>query len=297
MSYLQFNDSYSRYGLYQLTKISDTLVKVENVAEQNFNGFKLYTINGQLMGDYSDYKYEYTPKEIEQNTFYYSSVMGYNIRFRTNGGGELIGQTEFYVLDFKNVTVPKVKNYDNFKFSGWSINLPADGKVEDNMTIIANFEYVPQLEDIQNSKIQEIEDISENAIRQGIDVELSDKTTEHFELSIYDQKNITNALTCANILKASNSANSKLPLYSKGNVCKLYPLSDIYKIYLTTEMFITYNLTLQHQLEHKIKACKTIDEVQAIEYDVKYLDGKYLEEFNKIINESKGLMNKVENIN
>ena len=297
MSYLQFNDSYSRSGLYQLTKISDTLVKIENVAEQNFNGFKLYTISGQVMGDYSDYKYEYKPKEVEQNVFYYSKVKGYNVCFRGNGGGQLIGQTDFYVLDFKDIKVPEVKSNENFKFSGWSINLPTDGEVTENMDIIANFEYIPQLEDVQNSKIQEIEELSENTITQGVDVELSDKTTEHFELSLYDQKNITNALTCANMLKASGNVDSKLPLYSKGNICKLYPLSDIYKIYLTTEMFITYNLTLQHQLEHKIRDCKTIDEVQTIEYDIKYLDGKYLEEFNKIINESKGLISKVENIN
>lgn len=297
MSYLQFNNSYSRYGLYQLTKISDTLVKIENVAEQNFNGFKLYTISGQVMGDYSEYKYEYTPKEIEQNVFYYSKVKGYNVCFRDNGGGELIGQTDFYALDFKDIKVPEVKSNEHFKFDSWSINIPTNGEITENMDIIANFEYIPQLEDIQNSKVAEIEEISENAIKQGIDVELSDKTKEHFELSLYDQKNISNAFSCANLLKASGGESCKLPLYSQGNVCKLYPLSDIYKIYFTTEMFITYNLTLQHQLEHKIKACKTIEEIQAIEYDVKYLDGKYLEEFNKIINESKGLMNKVENIN
>jgi hypothetical protein len=295
LSYLKFNDSYSQYGLYKLEKINETLVRVENIAENNFSGFKLYTLNGQIMGDYSDFKYDYKPQNTEQNVFYYSSVKGYNVNFVTNGGGDLKGTTDFYVLDYKDLVVPTPQPHENFKFLDWSIDIPKSGVITEPLEIIANFEYVPQLEDIQNQKIQEFSETSEQVIAHGVDIELSDKKVEHFEFSLYDQTNISNALTCCNILQSQNVKNAQIPLYSQGNICKLYNIADIYKIYLTMQMVITSNLTLAHQLEQQIKSCKTIEEVQNMTYEISSLKGEFLTNYNLIMQKSQEMLKDVQN--
>ena len=297
MSYLKFNDTISQYGLYKLDIITDTLVKISNVSEHNLNGFKLYTTNGKVMGDYSEYKYDYIPLETEHNVFYYSSVKGYNVRFTTYGGGDLKGATDFYVLDYKDLAVPTPQPHENFKFVEWSLDIPKSGIITEPLEIIANFEYVPQLEDIQNQKIQEFLELSEEVITKGTDVELSDKKVEHFEFSLYDQKNISNALTCCNILQSQNVKNPQIPLYSQGNICKLYNITDIYKIYLTMQMFITSNLTLNHQLEQQIKKCKDIEEIQNMTYDISSLKGDFLTNYNLIMQKSQEMLKDVQNHN
>ena len=295
MSYLKFNDTISQYGLYKLDIITDTLVKVSNVAEHNLNGFKLYTTNGKVMGDYSDFKYDYKPQNIEQNVFYYSSIKGYNVHFATNGGGDLKGETDFYILDYKDLVVPTPQPHENFKFAGWDIDIPKSGAITEPLEIIANFEYIPQLEDIQNQKIQELLETSEQVIAHGVEIELSDKKVEHFEFSLYDQNNISNALTCCNILQSQNVKDAQIPLYSQGNICKLYKTADIYKIYLTMQMFITSNLTLAHQLEQQIKSCKTIDEVQNMTYEISSLKGEFLTNYNLIMQKSQEMLKDVQN--
>lgn len=272
-------------------------MRVENIAENNFSGFKLYTLNGQVMGDYSNFKYDYKPQNTEQNVFYYSSVKGYNVRFITNGGGDLKGTTDFYVLDYKDLVVPIPQPHENFKFAEWSIDIPKNGVITEPLEIIANFEYVPQLEDIQNQKIQEFSETSEQVIAHGTDIELSDKKVEHFEFSLYDQNNISNALTCCNILQSQNIKNAQIPLYSQGNICKLYSTTDIYKIYLIMQMFITNHLTLAHQLEQQIRNCKTIEEIQNMTYDISSLKGEFLTNYNVIIQKSQEMLKDVQNHN
>ena len=50
--------------------------------------------------------------------------------------------------------------------------------------------YVPTLEELQAAKKREISQACETAIYSGVDVKLSDGSTEHFALTEHDQLNL-----------------------------------------------------------------------------------------------------------
>lgn len=297
MSYLKFNDTISQYGLYKLDIITDTLVKISNVSEHNLNGFKLYTTNGKVMGDYSEYKYDYIPLETEHNVFYYSKVEGFNIDFIIDKDyGYTTDKVNFYVLNHKDVKEPKIQCKENYKFLGWDKEIIKDGICTENVKYVAKFEYVLTLQDTIEKKIEQLNIVSEDTINKGTTVKFSDGTSADFEFSLYDQKNISNALTCCNISEQYvKGQDIKIPLYKKGNICGLYTPQQIFTIYITMEGFLTYNLTLQHQLSLQTRQCKTKEEVEEINYSPKCLKGEFLKTFQSIISETSKLVNGVEN--
>lgn len=93
----------------------------------------------------------------------------------------------------------------------------------------------------------------------GIDVELS-TGIEHFSLNIKDQKNIDK------IMSKIKEGMTMAPYHSDSSECKIYPASDILKISLAADMFITYNTTYANSINTWIRGCNIKEEVKQIHF-------------------------------
>ena len=83
-----------------------------------------------------------------------------------------------------------------YRSDGQIIYLSDDGSVyqtpdpDTGGEILPPEPYVPTLEELQAAKKREISQACENAIYSGVDVKLSDGSTEHFSLTEHDQLNL-----------------------------------------------------------------------------------------------------------
>ena len=112
------------------------------------------------------------------------------ISFRAEVGGSLDGETDQVVQDYADLTTPEPKPEQNYVFAGWVPEIPKSGVVKESAVYHATFEYVPTLEDVQEAKVTEMNALQQNVIASGLDVTLSDGTTEHFTLTGQDQTSL-----------------------------------------------------------------------------------------------------------
>ena len=141
------------------------------------------------------------------------------------------------------------------------------------------------------NKIKELSKASKAAIESGIDVELSNGESEHFDLTSNDQANLGNMFS-AMVLGATS-----YPYHCKDGNCKIYSKEDISKVYVSTMLYITSHNTRFNQLK---QLCNSYigkeesyeSEFRGIKYDME-LTGEYLENYNAMMTEAQNQINVV----
>lgn len=120
----------------------------------------------------------------------------------------------------------------------------------------------PTLEEIKEQKVQEMNQVQQNLIVQGTEVELSDGSKERFTLNTNDQLSL-NSLSVKNL-----EGLSVLPWHPADESvhCKFYSEEDMKKITDTCMNFVTYHVTYFRDLRIYIRSLQTKEEVNAIEY-------------------------------
>lgn len=124
--------------------------------------------------------------------------------------------------------------------------------------------YVPTLEEVQEAKVNEMNAKQQEIIAAGIDVQLSDGTTEHFTLTQYDQQSLmglqSQVLTGAEQIPWHNS--------NEDEHCKFYSNADMQLIVTKALSYVTYQVTYFRDLRIYIRSLAEKEAVQAIEYGV-----------------------------
>lgn len=120
------------------------------------------------------------------------------------------------------------------------------------------------LENIKENKVQEMNNIQQNLIVQGVEVELSDGSKEKFTLSTNDQLSL-NSLSVKNL-----EGLSILPWHpSDENVhCKFYSEEDMKKITDACMNFVTYHITYFRDLRIYIRSLNSKEEIESITYGI-----------------------------
>lgn len=145
--------------------------------------------------------------------------------------------------------------------------------------------YVPTLEDVQASKINELSSICENLIVNGVDVEF-DGSIEHFSYKLEDQNELKSAFDLA--LQTGMS----VPYHSDGNGCKLYTVEQITSLYIAQQTNLTHNKTYFNQMKMYIGTLDDIEAVKGITYGDELI-GQYLEDYNMIMKQAALIIQKV----
>lgn len=153
-----------------------------------------------------------------------------------------------------------------YRSDGQTIYLSDDGSVyqtpdpDTGGEILPPEPYVPTLEELQAAKKREISQACENAIYSGVDVKLSDGSTEHFSLTEHDQLNLFGK----QVQLAAGT--TELEYHADGQPCRYYSAKDMQIITSMAMDFVSYHTTYCNAVNMWIAGCETADEIQQIYY-------------------------------
>lgn len=145
--------------------------------------------------------------------------------------------------------------------------------------------YEPTLEEVMNDKIYQLNNICEQSIMNGVNVEINGEI-EHFSYNEKDQ---------ANIDDLTNSAKETMmdqPYHADSGSCKLYTPEQIITIYIAEKMNKTHHTTYFNQMKMYIKTLEDKDIIAAINYGDE-LTGQYLDTYNLMMTQAKKIVNKM----
>ena len=116
-----------------------------------------------------------------------------------------------------------------YRDEGQTVYLSDDGSVyqepnPDSGEVLPPEPYVPTLAELQTAKRQEISRACEQIIYSGVDVTLTDGSTEHFSLTEHDQLNLFGK----QVQLAAGA--EQLEYHSDGQPCRYYSAADIQTI-------------------------------------------------------------------
>lgn len=118
------------------------------------------------------------------------------------------------------------------------------------------------LDEVKEAKVTEMNEIQQKLIAQGIDVTLSDGSTEHFSLTERDQTSLV-GLQAQVAIGAEN-----IPWHTsdEDEHCKFYSNADMAKITETAMSFVTWHVTYFRDLRIYIRSLDSKEEVQQVTY-------------------------------
>lgn len=122
--------------------------------------------------------------------------------------------------------------------------------------------YVPTLEEVQEQKVTEINNAQQAIIAQGIDVTLTDGTTEHFTLTDHDQTSLIG-------LQVQVARGAELIPWHTSNQsehCKFYSNEDMALITTAAMSYVTWHVTYFRDLRIYIRSLQTKEEVESVVY-------------------------------
>lgn len=116
------------------------------------------------------------------------------------------------------------------------------------------------LEEIKAAKKQEIGQACDKIIYDGMDVTLTDGSTEHFSLTDHDQLNLFGK----QVQLAAGT--DQLEYHSDGQACRYYSAKDMQLITSAAMAYVSYHTTYCNAINMWIAGCETADEIQQIYY-------------------------------
>ncbi|EFD00188.1 acyl carrier protein [Hungatella hathewayi] len=120
--------------------------------------------------------------------------------------------------------------------------------------------YVPTLEELQAAKRREVSVACQQMIYQGVNVTLTNGSTDHFALTIEDQLNLFGK----QIQVTSGAA--QIEYHADGQPCRYYTAADMQAIITAAMWHVSYHTTYCNALNMWISGCQTVEEVQTIFY-------------------------------
>ena len=122
--------------------------------------------------------------------------------------------------------------------------------------------YVPTLEEVQESKVYEMNAAQQETINYGMDVKLTDGTTEHFSLTQYDQQSLMGLQS----LVAEGTENIPWHNSNEAEHCKFYSNADMKLIIASALAYVTYHVTYFRDLRIYIRSLDDKELIQKIQY-------------------------------
>lgn len=151
-----------------------------------------------------------------------------------------------------------------YRDEGQTLYLSDDGSVytppTDPEPVAPSEPYEPTLAELQASKKQEISAACEQVIYSGVDVTLSDGSSEHFALTEHDQLNLFGK----QVQLAAGT--DKLEYHSDGQSCKYYSAADMQTIITAAMTYVSYHTTYCNALNMWIAGVSDKDELNQITY-------------------------------
>lgn len=120
----------------------------------------------------------------------------------------------------------------------------------------------PTLDDLKETKVSEMNSVQQMIIAQGVDVTLSDGSTEHFTLTDHDQTSLVGLQSQV----ASGDDNIPWHTSDEDEHCKFYSNADMAKITSTAMAYVTWHVTYFRDLRIYIRSLETKEDVEKVSY-------------------------------
>lgn len=269
MAYIKFNDRELPVE-GDIRIISENLIRIVTEEGPDISGFSLFLDEDMTMPmsemQYEDFKTLYTKGEgwyelSNDGSVYVDPIPA--VQFMIYAGtGTLEGETEQSVRNYEDLIIPTVIPTENYELIEWDPKIPESGKIKKDVIFTARMKYIPTIEEIKLAKIAEVTTTHDIIIKNGVDVQLSDGTVEHFTLTDKDQTYLMGLQT--QVIAGSD----QIPWHPADltEQCKYYSNADMSIITTTALQFVTYHVTYFRGLMIYINAVKTKEEVEAIVY-------------------------------
>lgn len=153
-----------------------------------------------------------------------------------------------------------------YRDEGQTVYLSDDGSVyqtpgsDTGGEILPPEPYEPTLEELKAVKKREISQACETTIYSGVDVTLTDGSTEHFGLTEHDQLNLFGK----QVQLAAGT--TELEYHADGQPCRYYSAADMQTIIAAAVQHVSYHTTYCNAVNMWIAGCESTEEVQAIYY-------------------------------
>lgn len=153
-----------------------------------------------------------------------------------------------------------------YRDEGQTVYLSDDGSVyqtpgpDTGGEILPPEPYEPTLEELKAVKKREISQACETTIYSGVDVTLTDGSTEHFGLTEHDQLNL-----CGKQVQLA-AGTTELEYHADGQPCRYYSAADMQTIIAAAMQHVSYHTTYCNAVNMWIAGCESTEEVQAIYY-------------------------------
>lgn len=146
--------------------------------------------------------------------------------------------------------------------------------------------YSNNLEYFKTAKIAQLSQACNDAINNGMSVQLSEGVSEDFTYKLEDQSNISE-MTNAVVFGADGYL-----YHANGADCRMYTSPEIVTMYSTLSGFKTHHQTYFNQLRAYVNSLTTIEDVNAVTYGQE-LTGEYLEKYNTLMAQAQVEIQKV----
>ena len=124
--------------------------------------------------------------------------------------------------------------------------------------------YEPTLEDSQEAKVNEMNMAQQGIIAAGVDVVLTNGTTEHFTLEDHDQTSLVGLQSQV----AAGEENIPWHTSDERQHCKFYSNAETRKITTTAMNYVTWHVTYFRDLRIYIRSLTEKEDVEKITYGI-----------------------------
>lgn len=133
------------------------------------------------------------------------------------------------------------------------------------------------LNEVKERKLASLLMDSHQAVYFGVDVELSDNTTEHFALGIDEQLDLITLYSLASVGK------EQIPFHNADGECKYYTNSDILNIINAANDLKMYHAAYMDSLKKWVLSMQSIADIGSVTYGDSIPDGYRTEVFQDIV--------------
>lgn len=272
-----YDGQFSQIGNHQVKLIFTDIVPSDDIL---LSGFSLVNEhNGIVQTKRNDYTYIYrkysdNPKQIElcnDNQPWIKPRI--TVIFSTNYGGTLDGETTQIVDTYENLVIPTPVPNENYQFVKWNPEIPTSGTIENNVTFVAEFKYIPTEEELKqifeknkSLKIAESKELLSLYLEEHPLVSKCHNNTEATYNVTFEKQTLmsSNYLTYT-IAKQSGIENPVLTWNASGCECEEWTEEEFVQLILEVSTYVKPLVSQQQSYEVAIKECSTQEELDSIQ--------------------------------
>lgn len=272
-----YDGSFSQIGTHQVRLIFTDTIPSEDIL---LSGFSLVNEhNGTVQTKRNDYTYIYrkysdNPNQIElcndNKPWVKPEII---VTFSVNNGGTLEGEITQTVDNYEDLVIPTPIADENYEFLKWNPEIPTSGTVENNVTFVAEFKYIPTEEELKqileknkSLKIAESKELLSLYLEEHPLVSKCHNNTEATYNVTFEKQTLmsSNYLTYT-IAKQSGIENPVLTWNASGCECEEWTEEEFVQLILEVSTYVKPLVSQQQSYEVAIKECSTQEELDSIQ--------------------------------